>query len=848
MLKKIAIVLIAVGALLLAAGAIFLATFDVNHYKPQAIEWMKAHKQRTLAIDGPIGLSVFPQLAVTLSDVRLSEKLDAQGRAEPFAQIQRARLALQIMPLLARRIEVGKVEAQGVQLTYLRDAQGVRNIDDLLAGPAGAQAPATPSPAAPASAPASAPMHFDVRGVSLHNVTLRVRDEQSRVDGVATLARLETGRLASGVESPVSFDMALDFKAPAVRGTLTGRTRLQIDLDPSAGKDRADKKEKQAREERLTLTNADLTFRGDTPSLKNAQLSLKGTLALDAARSAMAAHQLQATVSGQVAGLLLDGAELSVAQLDYEPGAQKLQLQTLALDFKARQGGNPLRARLNWPQLQVQGESLGGSALSGDFELGGSTPVTGKFTSSAPAGNFTQLRIPRFKLTLDGGAKGSGEITTDIGVQPAGARVTLEKLQGSIKAQAAGLPQAFSVAGAASYTGGAAQAVQWDLRGVWGGGPYSTSGNAVLAGAVPTIHAKFELARFNTQQLTPAAQPSASSEKNKAPVGISPAPEAIKSGAAKQATTDAIDLSPATAFKGSIDASVGRLTVRNIVFESARVSLRGDGKRLDIPAFAAKVWQGTLSGSGAVVPASKSIALKGAAEGVRIEQALKDLSGRDHVSGRGRVVVDVRSAGATLAQIRSGLDGKAQVQLRDGAIKGINLAKSLREAKAALTLRKDNVHKARQEEKTDFSEISASFDIAQGVAHSKDLDGKSPFLRLAGEGQIDIGRGTIDYLAKATLTDTAQGQDAAELAALRGVQVPVKLSGPLEAMEYKVQWSAVTASVAKEALKGKVGDALKDKLGLGKKDEAAPAAPAGTPAQPQSPKDKLRDKLKGLLR
>ena len=98
------------------------------------------------------------------------------------------------------------------------------------------------------------------------------------------------------------------------------------------------------------------------------------------------------------------------------------------------------------------------------------------------------------------------------------------------------------------------------------------------------------------------------------------------------------------------------------------------------------------------------------------------------------------------------------IKLRDGAIKGINLAKSLRQAKAAIGLQQDAVQKASETEKTDFSELSASFQIADGVARSKDLDVKSPFLRLGGEGAVDIGKGRIDYTARATVTSTAAGQ------------------------------------------------------------------------------------------
>ena len=117
-------------------------------------------------------------------------------------------------------------------------------------------------------------------------------------------------------------------------------------------------------------------------------------------------------------------------------------------------------------------------------------------------------------------------------------------------------------------------------------------------------------------------------------------------------------------------------------------------------------------------------------------------------------------------------------------IKGINLAQKVREFKSALSLQKDAVVQARQTEKTDFSELSASFVIKDGVAENHDLDMKSPFLRLSGEGQVNLPTSRLDYLARTTVAATSKGQDGADLSALKGLTVPVRLSGPFDALDW----------------------------------------------------------------
>ena len=161
--------------------------------------------------------------------------------------------------------------------------------------------------------------------------------------------------------------------------------------------------------------------------------------------------------------------------------------------------------------------------------------------------------------------------------------------------------------------------------------------------------------------------------------------------------------------------------------------------------------------------------------------------------------------------------------------------------KAALSTSKDTSQRASQTEKTDFSEMSASFQIEGGVARSHDLDLKSPYFRMGGEGSVDVGKSRIDYTARATVTDTSKGQDGSDLAALRGLTIPVKLSGPLDAVDWSIQWSAVAAG----ALKNQAAAKLKEKLGM---SGSAASAPVAKEQLKEKAQDKLREKLKGLFK
>ena len=130
----------------------------------------------------------------------------------------------------------------------------------------------------------------------------------------------------------------------------------------------------------------------------------------------------------------------------------------------------------------------------------------------------------------------------------------------------------------------------------------------------------------------------------------------------------------------------------------------------------------------------------------------------------------------------------------------------------------DTTQPANASQKTDFSELTASFKIANGVARNDDLSMKSPFIRLGGAGDIDVGAGQMNYLAKATVVASGEGQGGKDANQLKGLTVPVRLSGPFEALSYKIEFGAMLEDATKakveekkQEIKAKAEEAVKDK-------------------------------------
>ena len=805
-IRRIALGVLGLLLVLVAVITWLVMGFDANRYKGVAIDWMQTHHHRTLAINGPIGLSLFPRLEITLADVSLSEA----NKPDEFAAIEHAELAVDVLPLLNRELVIGRVAARGVRAVYLRNAEGVRNIDDLLNAK-------TPPDAGNGS---KKPPRLDVNSVALENVSLRVKDDLAHLAGALSLKSLTTGRLQDQAESPVAFDLQLDLTAPAVKGELSGDTQLKLDLATGS----------------VTLRDTRLAFNGDAVGIRAIRLGLKGNAGWDGAAAAIDAQGVQMNVAATVGGLKIDNSTLAIERFAFNPAAKDIALAKLSFQLKGAQDAQPLSLSLDWPELAATGDQIKGSAFSGRLQRGGAAPLDVAFKSAAPTGSFDTLRLPGFEakvastgaqrklaatikanlLLKQAQAASSGK---NGAATPASIALDALTLQGLIENPGL-LPLKIDAKGSASAS---AERAAWTLSGDINGGAFNTDGTALLGRAVPKVNAK---ARFDTLDLNRLLADAAA--------GVSTPP-------AEAAPDTPVDLNALRSVDGQFSLQAASFAVQRYKVAAARIDATLNGGLLRVTTLQGKVWGGSIDASALAEAATGRVGFKGTANGININSALKDVAAKDWMDGTGRVTMDIEATGRSVNALKSKLQGQMALQLRDGAIKGINLAKSLRQAKAAIGLQQDAVQKASETEKTDFSEMSASFQIADGVARNKDLDVKSPFLRLGGEGAIDIGQSRIDYVARATVTGTSKGQDGADLAALKGLQVPVRLTGPFNALAWKIEWSSVVAGAVTQGLKNEVRSRLEEKLGL------KPADP-GASAPATKPKDALKGVLKGLFK
>lgn len=301
-------------------------------------------------------------------------------------------------------------------------------------------------------------------------------------------------------------------------------------------------------------------------------------------------------------------------------------------------------------------------------------------------------------------------------------------------------------------------------------------------------------------------------------------------------SSDPIDVAALKAADAEFDLSLGSLKFRKIeVGKSVVAALLRNGRlQVDLKEMALYDGKGqgrvVLDGSAGTPAIEQSFNL----QGIQVGPFLKAATDSDRLSGKGALDYAVNGRGKSQKEIVSSLAGQGKIDFRDGAIKGFDLAEivqAARDVKSAVTGGMTGSTK-----QTDFSELTGTFKIVNGIVSNDDLQMKSPLLRVTGKGTVEMPPKTVNYRLEPKLAATTKGQGGKDEAT--GIMVPVIVSGPWHNISYKPDLEAML----KDAATGKALDALKG---------AVPIPGAGTsggttqPSSPTSPS--LPNPLKGIL-
>lgn len=146
MLRKLVMALVAVIVLIVVAVVLVIVFVDPNDYREPISTQASTALGRPVHLNGPLGLKVFPRIALEINDVTVGNP-EGFPADQPLAQIGSAVASVQLLPLLKGQVLVGDVELNQAQINLLTigevDAQTASNLAGLIAEETEADAPQT---------------------------------------------------------------------------------------------------------------------------------------------------------------------------------------------------------------------------------------------------------------------------------------------------------------------------------------------------------------------------------------------------------------------------------------------------------------------------------------------------------------------------------------------------------------------------------------------------------------------------------------------------------------------------------------------------------------------------------
>ena len=363
-----------------ATGALYLyATFDGARLATDLSHFTKQRHQRTLRFDGAVELAMFPRLELRLPAMALSGR---NGDGE-FLGIEQGTIGLRLLPLLAQRVVVDRVEVDGLRLALRRGKDGKLSVADLL----------TPLPA-------EAPLEFDVDKLAVTGGVLNWIDEATGRNFALSDIRLGTSRLGRKADGRLELSARLTQATPLTDARIELQTGYRLDGD--AGH--------QARSAHLAVRGA-LVDRAEVDvDLAVAELQIPADGALQASglsfvgkdKSDGRLAELRVTAPRVVLGTAGPEAATADAALRIDGKAYGGQLRTRIAGLAAK--GNQLAvdklsADIDWktPAGQLAGSLSGAASWQADARvldipaLAGELGLTAAKPGAAPLKIATQL-------------------------------------------------------------------------------------------------------------------------------------------------------------------------------------------------------------------------------------------------------------------------------------------------------------------------------------------------------------------------------------------------------------------------------------------------------------------------
>ncbi|TDR18460.1 AsmA family protein [Marinicella litoralis] len=355
--------LVAFLALLLVLAVILLPlVFDPNEHKVEIQRAASEQVGRDVSLNGPIEWSVFPWIAINLSDVDIANEKGFKG--DFLAQVEQVSVRVKLLPLFSKQIKIGQVELVHPEINLQVAQSGRSNWQSIVNTLSG-----TTDEVSPDSGSSS---DLEIKGISITQGTLNYTDAPADLQLEMTDLSFQSEAIKAGIPTDMNLTANLNLPIQNLTGQLSATWKVQ-NLTSGLGPV-------------FDFSTLDLDGEMDAVLLK---LTTGGEMVVDLAADSMKINLLTAQYGPMKVSTPVRGTQLS-SNMSLS-GAAVIDAFTLTELFEAmgspveNQANNELSGSGSWSlvgdrlQLNQLKMTLDESSISGDVDVKQLSQMKGQF-------------------------------------------------------------------------------------------------------------------------------------------------------------------------------------------------------------------------------------------------------------------------------------------------------------------------------------------------------------------------------------------------------------------------------------------------------------------------------------
>jgi AsmA protein len=260
--------------------------------------------------------------------------------------------------------------------------------------------------------------------------------------------------------------------------------------------------------------------------------------------------------------------------------------------------------------------------------------------------------------------------------------------------------------------------------------------------------------------------------------------------------------------------SVGEAIFADIKFTKLRLGVNAREGKVRFYPSEASMYGGQYRGDISIDATSNAarVTLDEHVTGVNFAPLFKDMFETERVSGKGSANIKLAGVGRTTDDIMKTLDGTVDFKVADGALEGSDLWYEIRRARAVLK-QQAVPERPSGPPRTPFTALTGAGTMNDGVLKNDDLNVAMQYLKVTGQGAVDLPKNSLDYRLVATvLKIPREGADTAQMEDMVDAQIPVKVSGALTDPKVRPDLESYVKGEVKKKVEEKIKDKLGDKL------------------------------------